>query len=208
MILLDDSAKSAYLERISFGCRELVDNVYAVKSDIDVWLDRYHAQGLELFSQNPFIPNEINTILTSEVPKFLDAFEEGFNLDTESIQHCFYNNYYGEVLFEALDFVELKSEKLNPAKNEPIVRKMKTSLTVGQLSLFFKLMMKENFLGYKAKTDVYKFISDVFATERQESISSDSVKNKMDLPNDKDIDVIKEKLLHMLQTLQKIQEKK
>ena len=208
MILLDDSAKGAYLERISFGCRELVDNVYAVKSDIDGWLDRYHAQGFELFSQNPFIANEINTILTSEVPKFHDAFEEGFNLDTESIQHCFYNYYYGEVLFEALNFVELKAEKLNPAKTDPTVRKMKTSLTVGQLSLFFKLMMEENLLSYKAKTDVYKFISEVYATERQESISSDSVKNKMDLPNEKDIDVIKEKLLHMLQILQKIQEKK
>ncbi|MFN9905696.1 MAG: hypothetical protein ACK56F_06150, partial [bacterium] len=44
-----------------------------------------------------------------EPPKFEDTFEEGFNPDTENIQFTFYNYHYGEIIREAIKFLNVQA---------------------------------------------------------------------------------------------------
>lgn len=207
LIGLEKTSRAAYLERLEFGCKEFLKNINVYRSSIDQWLEKYETTEIEIFDPSPFISSELNKVLISDVPKFHDAFEEGFNGDTEAIQHDFYNYHYGETLFEALTFINDKAGRGDSAEKTSLRKKIRSELTVGQLAYFFKLMMDEKLISFKAKTEVYNFIADNFDTSRQGDISSDSVKNKMDSPNPKDMDLVKEKLLHMLQFLKKDSEK-
>jgi hypothetical protein len=55
--------------------------------------------------------------------------------------------------------------------------KIQTSLSVAQLSYFFKLLIKVKIINHKNNAEVFRFIADNFNTKSSTQISVDSVKN-------------------------------
>jgi len=111
-------------------------------------------------------------------------------------------------LEQALQFIGEQEEPDDYIKtlNQVELPKLKSNLTVAQFAYLFKLLMDEELFEYKHKTDVYKFLAANFETKKSSNISADSVKNHMDSPDVKNIDVVYEKIIHMLQTIKKDKE--
>lgn len=65
----------------------------------------------------------------------------------------------------------------NHATNSQRV-KIQTSLSVGQLTYFIKLLMKVKLITHKNHSEVFRFIADNFITKATTTISVDSVKSK------------------------------
>ena len=55
--------------------------------------------------------------------------------------------------------------------------KIQTSLSVAQLTYFFKILMKVKIIIHKNNAEIFRFIADNFNTKSSTQISADSVKN-------------------------------
>jgi len=85
--------------------------------------------------------------------------------------------------------------------------KIKTSLTVPQLSYLFKcLYEEEGILEEKNKTALRQSISSCFTSKRKEDISAESIRISFNTPNEKILEFWIEKFTHMMQFAKKERE--
>ncbi|MDN3551010.1 hypothetical protein [Mucilaginibacter aquaedulcis] len=208
LIFLSEPARKAYLKRIKFSCDELMENAHTPLQGLDNWLEQYETSLWEAVDEHPFINTELNKILASEPETFKESFEPEVNKFSALIRQNFYNYFYGYYLEQALAFINEQDDRGQPSntENQAISLKLRSTLTVSQLSYLFKLLMDEGLFDYKHKAEVYKFIASGFETRKSSEISADSVKNHMDSPELKNIEVIHEKVLHLMQLIKKDKE--
>jgi hypothetical protein len=74
------------------------------REELDRLYDKYETSEEQLLRNRSF-DNPLHIAIYDEPPKFEDTFEEGFNPDTENIQFTFYNFHYGEIIREAIIFL-------------------------------------------------------------------------------------------------------
>jgi len=192
--------KIAYLDRIRYEIETYKKNVWATYDDIKIWLEKYNITEEEIFSHQKF-SNELYRLLSEEPPTFKETFEPDFNKDTEQVQSSFYNYYYGQALIQILDYITEHEAKINPLNQTKQPQyKMKTKLTVPQLSYLFRALNDNKLIDITNKTDLFKFIADSFQTKASDDISWQSVKNKFDTPEFKAVEFWDEKFLHLRQS--------
>ncbi|WDF57201.1 hypothetical protein [Mucilaginibacter sp. KACC 22063] len=198
LIILDEPARKSYLKRLTLDCENHLKHAQVTIADLDDWLTQYQTDVWDTVDPYAFIKAELHEILASEPETFKESLQPGVNPASTTIRYAFYNYFYGHFLSEALTFIEAQTI-ISPV-NFP---KLKTKLTVPQLSYLFRLLMDEDIFDQKTKTEVHRFIAAAFETSKANQISADSVKNNMDNPDAKSIDHIQGKLIHILQTVQK-----
>ena len=114
------------------------------------------------------------------------------------------------VLKDGLKLKKLESKPLcsNGSSVNLFQEKIKTNLTVPQLSYLFKCLFEEkNILDEKNKTALRKSISACFTSKRQEDISVESIRTSFNNPNEKVLDFWIEVFTHMKQFAIKEREK-
>jgi len=208
LIILSGSGRSAYLKRIRLGCEELLPRAYVPFEALEKWLQEYDTSLKEAIDTDFFSDTELHKALISEPETFKESLEQDIPQFYTFARHDFYNYFYGDFLRSAITFVDEQDVPVQQSGIENLVTsaKLKSTLNVGQLSYLFKLLMEEGLLEYKHKTDVYRFIATNFETKKASIISTDSIKNQMDNPDYKNIDVMQEKILHILQAIKKDKE--
>jgi len=94
-----------------------------------------------------------------------------------------------------------KQEKFNPRQSnflKPESIKIETTLSVGQIAYFFKLLVENGIITNKVQSNILHFISDNFTTKKAESISFSSLNNKYYNIDDSTKNNINNLLLKML----------
>lgn len=198
-IFLNDDNKPAYLNKLLFDLELEYKHAHTSKKDIDLWMSLYNISMEEVIKAKKS-DNELIQFITSEPVSFLEKEKEGYNPRKEEIQNDFYNYFYGLAIHEAIEFINEQFETINKAKvtNK---NKHKTNLSVPQLALLFKELnkLKPNIFDVKTNTELYQFISDSFTTKQSSGdISTKSLKNKFEDPDQKTIDFWADKFRKML----------
>ena len=83
--------------------------------------------------------------------------------------------------------------------------KLKTNLSVGEISLLFRLLKEEKVFDFKNNTELYRFIAETFSTKQADTPSDKSIKNKFLSPDTTAIKNIDALLVNMRQHLKNIQ---
>ena len=104
LIHLDQSARKPYINRLKFELNEELPHAQTTQEDLIKLYDKYETSEEQLL-RNRSYENPLHIALYEEPPKFKDTFEEGFNPDTENIQFTFYNFHYGQIITEAISFL-------------------------------------------------------------------------------------------------------
>ncbi|MGQ8336273.1 hypothetical protein ACUNWD_06945 [Sunxiuqinia sp. A32] len=155
------------------------DNKYFMQKGIRVYEATYGAP--PIVENKKIDLNDVNPTYLNYIEKYSKhKFEITNTLITE--------------LTEKIDFVHIKSES----------NKLNLNLSVADISLFFRLLDDEKIFNTKHKTEIYRFISQSFSTNKQESISEASVKNKFITPDNTSIGNIETLLIRMRQNLKNI----
>lgn len=132
------------------------DLIYSLFSHI---FDPYSPNRDPSFFENELILYVIDS-LNNYMPNYVSTFNE------------LYNDFY-------LSHLDSSNTSSNESKN--ISNKLKTNLTVKELSALFRLLdeVKPNMFEYKNKTEIYRFITRNFITKGKDGteISENSVKN-------------------------------
>ncbi|MBX3105886.1 MAG: hypothetical protein KF877_04600 [Bacteroidetes bacterium] len=105
LIHLDQSARKPYLNRLKFELNDTLQHCHTSQEDLENLYSKYETSEEQLL-RNRSYTNPLHIALNDEPPKFKDTFEEGFNPDTENIQHTFYNFHYGKALKAAIEFLD------------------------------------------------------------------------------------------------------
>ncbi len=195
IIILSGDNKIAYLNKLIFKLEKEGEHAFTNKVEIDKWLIKYKLS-MEDVIKGSNQKNELILFITSKNITFEETYEKGYNQDKELIQTDFYNYFYGEVVNEALDFINQQYNLSGQQKN-----KLRTNLSVPQLALLFKELnkLKPNIFDIKTNTELYQFISDSFTTKQSAGdISTKSIKNKFEDPNQTTIDFWADKFRKML----------
>lgn len=87
--------------------------------------------------------------------------------------------------------------------DETSYEKIKTKLTVSQLSYLFRVLIDLEVFKQRTKSDVLKFISDNFQTSNAEEISLNSLRSKYYTVDDSTRDAVKDVLIRMLKKIEK-----
>jgi hypothetical protein len=101
-----------------------------------------------------------------------------------------------------LYFIEQLEE--NFSSPEPDKAKLQVKLSVPEIALLFRLLDEEKLINYKSKTEIYRFVSSSFQTERQPTISEASLKNKFNSPDSSAINNINLLISNFRQALKKL----
>ncbi len=104
LIHLDQDARKPYINRLKFELNEELQHSQTTREELDRLYDKYETSEEQLLRNRSF-DNPLHIAIYDEPPKFEDTFEEGFNPDTENIQFTFYNFHYGEIIREAIIFL-------------------------------------------------------------------------------------------------------
>jgi hypothetical protein len=104
LIHLDQDARKPYINRLKFELNEELQHSQTTREELDRLYDKYETSEEQLLRNRSF-ENPLHIAIYDEPPKFEDTFEEGFNPDTENIQFTFYNFHYGEIIREAIIFL-------------------------------------------------------------------------------------------------------
>lgn len=104
LIHLDQDARKPYINRLKFELNEELQHSQTKREELDRLYDKYETSEEQLLRNRSF-DNPLHIAIYDEPPKFEDTFEEGFNPDTENIQFTFYNFHYGEIIREAINFL-------------------------------------------------------------------------------------------------------
>lgn len=104
LIHLDQDARKPYINRLKFELNEELQHSQTTREELDRLYDKYETSEEQLLRNRSF-DNPLHIAIYDEPPKFEDTFEEGFNPDTENIQFTFYNFHYGEIIREAINFL-------------------------------------------------------------------------------------------------------
>jgi hypothetical protein len=104
LIHLDQDARKPYINRLKFELNEELQHSQTTREELERLYDKYETSEEQLLRNRSF-DNPLHIAIYDEPPKFKDTFEEGFNPDTENIQFAFYNFHYGEIIREAINFL-------------------------------------------------------------------------------------------------------
>jgi len=104
LIHLDQDARKPYINRLKFELNEILQHSQTTREELERLYDKYETSEEQLLRNRSF-DNPLHIAIYDEPPKFEDTFEEGFNPDTENIQFTFYNFHYGEIIREAINFL-------------------------------------------------------------------------------------------------------
>ena len=128
LIHLEQDARKPYLNRLKFELNETLQHCHTSQEELNTLYTKYETSEEELL-RNRSYTNALHIAINDEPPKFKDTFEEGFNPDTENIQHTFYNFHYGKIILSALDFlneqaieygfIQKEETPPQPIKNKP-----------------------------------------------------------------------------------------
>ncbi len=98
----------------------------------------------------------------------------------------------------------IQNAETKPFIDKYITPKIETDLTVGQITLLFRLLDEDKLLIYKNKTDIFRFIVKTFSSKRIETLSELSVKNRFTSPDVSEIEFWTTELVRFKQILQKL----
>jgi len=199
IIFLKDENKTAYLNKLLFDLELEYKHAHTTKKEIDLWLT-FNNISIEEVIKGNMSDNELIQFITAEPVSFLEKEKEGYNPHKEEIQNDFYNYFYGLAINEAIEFINEQFETPQKATNTEKT-KLKTNLSVPQLALLFKELhkLKPNIFDIKTNTELYQFISESFITKQSSGdISTKSIKNKFEDPDQKTIDFWADKFRKML----------
>ncbi len=104
LIHLDQFSRKPYINRLKFELNEELNHTQVNQDELKRLYDKYETSEEQLLRNRSF-DNPLHIDIYDEPPKFKDTFEEGFNPDTENIQFTFYNFHYGEIIREAIQFL-------------------------------------------------------------------------------------------------------
>jgi hypothetical protein len=131
--------------------------------------------------------------------------------DSPSYRHLHLSNIMTVIdntLDKLIAFVDNKLEKYDRELLENIsssnaLGKIKTNLTVPQLGLLFRLLSDEKLLQTDNVSQLTKQIASTFSSKQKDDISSKSVKNNYDSPQNEAIEFWETKLIRLRQLLNK-----
>lgn len=207
LISLNNDEKGGYLNKLDFEVREIRTRAWSSLDDLEKWKSKYDALEYDVFNHGFFLDSELHQILSNEPVKFKETFLEEYNNDSENIQFDFYNYHYGFFLDQGLEFIEsvrVNNQQKNNAKDES--KKLRTKLSVPQLTYFFKALVAEGFFESKTQKEIYDFISANFSSKGSEAISANSIKNNYEQPKFEDVDFLHKKFINLSQTAKKDKE--
>ena len=172
LIIIGKDEKLHYLNRVHYEIKDKKQHANANQKDIDIWLEQFGFSSEEEI-RGGRKQNELYNMLNSDPPTMDEECVEGFNRDTQTIQWDFYGFYYGFYIDAATDFLDSQIALLNPNQTNNVQDqitkenpKLKTNLSVPQLSYLFKMLMdsKPDIFDVKSKAEVYRFINANFTT--------------------------------------------
>lgn len=82
--------------------------------------------------------------------------------------------------------------------------KLKLGINVKDLSYLFRALNDHQIIKAKYNTEIFRFISESFATEKTDNISINSIKNHFDCPDFDTMDYWQEKFYHIGNTTGKL----
>lgn len=102
-----------------------------------------------------------------------DSYNRNFHLFEEATEQAktdFNQGYLGTI--QSISSLNSQQKK-----------KLKTNLTVSELTYLFKALNAEKIISSRYNSDIYSFISDNFSSKQQEDISTKSIKNHFEDPD-------------------------
>lgn len=124
LLLLPETAKIHYLDRLRYQIKEKQSAAHTSEQDYVDLLSKYNTNKKDIIEVIDY-DNKIFKVVRSDVPSFHETMEPDFFADTINIQHIFYNYHFGEVLREAISFID---EQIN-TRTEKNKEETKTSET-------------------------------------------------------------------------------
>lgn len=82
--------------------------------------------------------------------------------------------------------------------------KLKTNLTVAQLSLFFKIQTEVGIIPANNVGDLFSYLASNFSTSNAQQISYGSIRNKFYNPEQSSVDIVRTKIIEMLNKINTI----
>ena len=107
LINLASDDRKPYLNRLIFELQEHQKHAWATQEMLNKWYEKYNTTE-EVALNDRMSENDIYSIISDEPPSFDDTFKEGYNIDTTTMQTDFYNFFYGKIIQNALDFIQLQ----------------------------------------------------------------------------------------------------
>ncbi len=98
----------------------------------------------------------------------------------------------------------LLSVQPNPSSSPDQNIKIKTTLSVAQLSLFFKIQTEVGIIPNKNVGDLFSYLVANYSTNNTAEISYDSLRNKFYNPEQSSVDMVRTKLIEMLNKINNI----
>lgn len=105
LMLLPETAKIHYLDRLRYQIKEKQSAAHTSEQDYVDLLSKYNKNKEDIIEVIDY-DNKIFKVVRSDVPSFHETMEPDFFADTINIQHIFYNYHFGEVLREAISFID------------------------------------------------------------------------------------------------------
>jgi len=112
--------------------------------------------------------------------------------------------------FEIIDVESSKNKDLlifiikYKASNQGKKDKLKLGINVKDLSYLFRALNDHQIIKAKYNTEIFRFISESFVTEKTDNISVNSIKNHFDSPEFDVMDYWQEKFYHIGNTTAKL----
>lgn len=104
LIILPESSKNPYLSKLEFELNSHLKYCYTLKKELDELYDFYETTEIDVLRWTS-LNNELHIILNNEPKKYEFPFEGNFKMNPFSIQEKFYNYHYGNIINEAVIFI-------------------------------------------------------------------------------------------------------
>lgn len=132
------------------------------------------------------------------------AQAEAIDLENPEISFLFERYHqFSQVKYDAIEKLEEKLKAVFESGDKS--KRLKTKLSVGELSLLFRILHEEKLFEIDSNADLYRFLSENFSTKQANTISDKSIKNKFLSPDNTSINNIDALLVNLRQQLKKIQ---
>ena len=176
-----------YIKELYFHFKQNKDAV--TESIIKDWLFELNFNSLDFFDYKTDEITKNLELLESDIEKtdLLFHFLKKFN-QSRTTNFRKFNQKIPPIKDQLTSWIEEEIEYLSRRKklgmntnyttnNAEAKVKIQTSLSVAQLTYFFKILMKVKIIIHKNNAEIFRFIADNFNTKSSTQISADSVKN-------------------------------
>lgn len=202
---------------------ELIMLYNKIKSNINEVLDQFEIIPEQRKLPYAPLPNYIRKDTLAHLKKLInDSFIPGQDInfnpclgDFQDLQYCIGKKamLHVESIIKLMQFAPqingrsktpLSSKSTEPANTD----KIKTELTVNQISFFLRCMFEEKgILAEPNKIALCRKIASVLSSTSRENLSAISINNKLLVYDDKTVEFCIEKFTHFLQFAKKVREK-